>query len=77
MVGDYLGNSPTAVRIGMRNNLLPIGLAIHIEEKDCRFCESRSYHIVAQRLIAYNHGSISEFQIATYSLMKLIRGNRF
>ena len=51
IAGDYLGISPNAVGIGMRNNLLPIGLAIHNEEKDRRFSESWSYHIVAERLI--------------------------
>lgn len=32
-----------AVRIEMRNNLLPIGFAIHNED---RYCESWSYHII-------------------------------
>ncbi|TXT18820.1 MAG: hypothetical protein FD133_667 [Erysipelotrichaceae bacterium] len=47
----------------MRNNLLPIGLAFHNEEKDRKFTESWSYHIVAERLIAYNYGTISEIHI--------------
>lgn len=51
IAGDYLGISPNAVGIGMRNNLLPIGLAIHNEEKDRRFSESWSYNIVAERLV--------------------------
>jgi hypothetical protein len=63
IAGDYLGISPNAVGIGMRNNLVPIGLAIHNEEKDRRFSESWSYHIVAERLIAYNHGTISEIHV--------------
>ena len=29
IAGDYLGISSMAVSIGMRNNLLPIGFAIH------------------------------------------------
>lgn len=63
IAADYLGISPTAIGIGMRNNLLPIGIAIHNEERDRRFSESWSYHIVAERLIAYNHGTISEIHI--------------
>ena len=34
MAGEYLGISSMAVSIGMRNNLLPIGFAIHNEERD-------------------------------------------
>lgn len=63
IAGDYLGISAQAVCIGLRNNLLPIGFAIHNEEKDRRFTESWSYHIVAERLIAYNHGTISEIHV--------------
>lgn len=33
IAADYLGISPMAVSIGMRNDLLPIGFAIHNEEK--------------------------------------------
>lgn len=33
IAADYLGISPMAVSIGMRNNLLPIGFAVHNEEK--------------------------------------------
>ena len=29
IAGDYLGISSMAVSIGMRNNLLPIGFAVH------------------------------------------------
>ena len=53
IAGDYLGISNNAVGLGMRNNLLPIGFAVHNEEKDKRWSESWSYHIVAERLIAY------------------------
>ena len=63
IAGDYLGIAQNAVALGMRNNLLPIGLAIHNEEKDRRFSESWSYHIVAERLIAYNRGTISEIHV--------------
>ena len=63
MAGDYLGISSMAVSMGMRNNLLPIGFAIHNEEKDTRYSESWSYHIIPERLIAYNHGKISEIRV--------------
>lgn len=63
IAGDYLGISSIAIGIGMRNNLLPIGLAIHNEDKDNKFSESWSYHIVAERLIAYKYGTISEINI--------------
>lgn len=52
-----------AVSIGMRNNLLPIGFAVHNEERDSRFSESWSYHIIAERMIAYKYGKISEIQV--------------
>jgi hypothetical protein len=63
IAADYLGLSPMAVSIGMRNNLLPIGFAIHNEEKDQRFSESWSYHIIAERMIAYKYGKVSEIQV--------------
>ena len=63
IAGDYLGISSMAVSRGMRNNLLPIGFAIHNEEKDTRYSESWSYHIIPERLIAYNHGKISEIRV--------------
>lgn len=34
IAADYLGISPMAVSIGMRNSLLPIGVAVHNEERD-------------------------------------------
>ena len=63
IAGDYLGISSMAVSIGMRNNWLPIGFAIHNEEKDRAYSESWSYHIIAERLIAYNYGKISEIRV--------------
>lgn len=60
IASDYLGISPMAVSIGMRNNLLPIGFAIHNEDK---YTDSWSYHIIAERLIAYKYGRISEVQV--------------
>ena len=63
IAGDYLGISANAVSIGMRNNLLPIGFAIHNEENDRGFSESWSYYIVAERLIAYKYGKISEVRV--------------
>ncbi|MCQ2082237.1 MAG: hypothetical protein MJZ11_11305 [Lachnospiraceae bacterium] len=63
IAGDYLGISSMAVSIGMRNNLLSIGFAIHNEERDRAYSESWSYQIVAERLIAYKYGRISEVQV--------------
>lgn len=63
MAGEYLGISSMAVSIGMRNNLLPIGFAIHNEERDRSYSESWSYHIIGERLIAYKYGKITEVQV--------------
>lgn len=63
IAGDYLGISSNVVGLGMRNNLLPIGFAVHNEEQDRRFSESWSYHIIAERLIAYKYGRISEIRV--------------
>lgn len=63
IAGDYLGISANAVALGIRNNLLPIGFAVHNEEKDRPYSESWSYHIVAERLIAYKYGKISEIRV--------------
>ena len=60
IAADYLGISPMAVSIGMRNDLLPIGFAIHNEEK---YSDSWSYQIIAERLIAYKHGKITQVQV--------------
>lgn len=49
-----------AVSIGMRNDLLPIGFVIHNEE---RYSESWSYQIIAERLIAYKYGKITQIQV--------------
>lgn len=48
IAADYLGISPMAVSIGMRNDLLPIGFAIHNEERDRTYSESWSYHIMVR-----------------------------
>ena len=63
IAGDYLGISANAVSIGMRNNLLPIGFAVHNEENDKAYSGSWSYYIVAERLIAYKYGKISEIRV--------------
>lgn len=63
IAADYLGISPMAVSIGMRNSLLPIGFAVHNEERDRTYSESWTYHIVAERLIVYKYGRISEVQV--------------
>lgn len=60
IAADYLGISPMAVSIGMRNDLLPIGFAIKSED---RFIESWSYQIIDERLIAYKHGKITNIQV--------------
>lgn len=62
IAGAYLGISPMAVSIGMRNDLLPIGFAIKNED---RYSESWSYHIIDERLIAYKHGKITSIQVET------------
>ena len=76
IAGDYLGISSMAVSIGMRNNLLPIGFAIHNEEKDRAYSESWSYNIIAERLIAYNYGKISEIRVQNIesNLETIIKG---
>lgn len=60
IAADYLGISPMAVSYGMQQEKLPIGFATH--NKD-RYTDSWSYNIIAERLIAYNHGTISEIQV--------------
>jgi hypothetical protein len=60
IASDYLGISPMAVSFGMREEKLPIGFAVHSKD---RYTDSWSYNIVAERLIAYNHGKISEVQV--------------
>jgi len=60
IAGDYLGISPMAVSIGMRNDLVPIGFAIKNEDK---YSESWSYQIIDERLIAYKHGKINTIQV--------------
>jgi len=60
IAADYLGISSMGVSIGMRNKLLPIGFAIHNEDK---YRDSWSYHIIAERLIAYKYGRINEVQV--------------
>lgn len=60
IAADYLGISPMAVSIGMRNNLLPIGFAVNNGDK---YRESWTYAIVPERLIAYKYGRINEVQV--------------
>jgi hypothetical protein len=60
IAADYLGISPNLLTLGMRNNLLPIGFAVHTQD---RYRDSWSYTIVPERLIAYNHGKINEVQV--------------
>ena len=72
IAADYLGISPMAVSIGMRNDLLPIGFAIHNEERDRTYSESWSYHIIGERLIAYKYGKTSEVQVQNIERILLI-----
>lgn len=60
IAADYLGISPVAVSYGMRQEKLPIGFAVHNEN---RYTDSWSYSIIPERLIAYKHGKISEIQV--------------
>ena len=60
IAADYLGIAPMAVSIGMQQNKLPIGFAVHHQD---RYTDSWSYNIIAERLIAYNHGKINEVQV--------------
>ena len=60
IAADYLGISPNMLTLGMRNDLLPIGFAVHNED---RYRDSWTYTIVPERLIAYNNGKINEVQV--------------
>ena len=60
IAADYLGISPNMLTLEMRNNLLPIGFAVHNQD---RYRDSWSYTIVPERLIAYNHGKVNEVQV--------------
>ena len=60
IAADYLGIPPMAVSTGMRNELLPIGFAIH--NKDL-YTDRWNYHIIGERLIAYKYGRITNLQV--------------
>lgn len=60
IAADYLVISPNMLTLGMRNDLLPIGFAVHNED---RYRDSWTYTIVPERLIAYNHGKINQVQV--------------
>lgn len=57
IAGDYLGVSPMFISIGMRQDKLPIGFAIKNNNGGW------SYHIIAERLIAYKNGNLPEVLI--------------
>lgn len=57
IAGDYLGVAPMFVSIGMRQNKLPIGFATKNNNGYW------SYHIIAERLIAYRNGKLTEILI--------------
>ncbi len=63
IAGTYLGIPGTAIALGMRNNYLPIGFAVHNEERDRSYSESWTYHIVPERLIVYKYGKINQIQV--------------
>lgn len=63
IAGEYLGISSNAVGLGMRNNLLPIGFAVKTENDRMYGNDTWTYSIIPERLIAYNHGHITEVQI--------------
>jgi len=58
---QYLGISPMAVTVGMRNALLPIGFAV--KNEDNPYSNTWHYVIVPERLIAYKYGRINEIQV--------------
>ena len=58
---QYLGISPLAVTLGMRNALLPIGFAVKNDEDN--YSNSWHYVIVPERLIADKYGRINEIQV--------------
>ena len=60
IAADYLSISPNILTLGMRNNLLPIGYAVHNED---RYRDSWTYAIIPERLIAYQHSKINEVQV--------------
>lgn len=60
IAADYLGISPMSVSMGMQQDRLPIGFAVHNQD---RYTDSWSYNIIPERLIAYNHGTINEVQV--------------
>lgn len=60
VAANYLGITPYMLTLGMRNDLLPIGFAVH--NKD-RYRDSWTYTIVPERMIAYNYGRINEVQV--------------
>ena len=72
VAADYLGISANLVKMGLRNNLLPIGFASETKNPYTR--DSWTYAIIPERLIAYNHGKINEVQVdgIEKSLQKII-----
>ena len=74
IAGDYLGISSQAVAMGLRNNLLPIGLLFITKKEIDVSLRSWSYHIIAERMISYNHGKLSEIRVENIetSLDKII-----
>lgn len=57
IAGDYLGVSPMFIAMGMRQDRLPIGFAVKNNNGGW------SYHIIAERLIAYKNGKLTEILV--------------
>jgi len=60
IAGEYLGISPMAVSYGLQQEKLPIGFAA---QNNKPYSDGWTYTIIPERLIAYNHGKISEVQV--------------
>jgi len=57
IAGEYLGVYPMFISMAMQQERLPIGFAVKNNNG------SWSYHIIAERLIAYKNGKLTEVLI--------------
>ena len=57
IAGEYLGVYPMFVSMALRQERLPIGFATKNDNG------SWSYHIIAERLVAYKNGKLTEILI--------------
>ena len=65
IAGDYLGVSPMFISMGLRCERLPIGFAV------CEYGRNWSYNIIAERLIAYKYGKLTDALIVESIEQKL------